>query len=220
MEDIGSFLKQLRGKMTYREASEKSGLSHSYIRYLEIGKRPGTNAPIKPTPDTLKSLSIAYNYDYQKLMEMAGYMNHVEKEFKLLPDATPYDPTNMIKLPILGTVRAGEPIIMNEHIEGYEYVEPDVLRGRPGFVLRVKGDSMTGDYIFEGDKVIVVTDEDFAPSDIVVVAINGYDATLKRVKQQEGICILISSNTAYEPMIYPVSEVHIIGKVVQVRRNL
>lgn len=76
MANIGEFLRQLRGKMTYREASEKSGLSHSYIRYLEMGKRPGTNTPINPTPETLKCLAKAYNYDYEELMEKAGYLHH------------------------------------------------------------------------------------------------------------------------------------------------
>lgn len=76
MESIGEFLKGLRmsKKMSLREASEKSGLSHSYIRYLENGKRPGSNTPINPTPDTLKSLAEAYNYSYEDLMHRAGYL--------------------------------------------------------------------------------------------------------------------------------------------------
>lgn len=59
--------------MTYREAAEKSGISHAYIRYLEIGKRPGTNTPINPSPDMLKGLSKAYNHSYKDLMIKAGY---------------------------------------------------------------------------------------------------------------------------------------------------
>jgi transcriptional regulator with XRE-family HTH domain len=75
MSNIGDFLRQLRGKMPYREAAEKSGLSHSYIRYLEMGRRPGSNTPINPTPETLKSLSKAYNYSYDALMKLAGYID-------------------------------------------------------------------------------------------------------------------------------------------------
>lgn len=73
--EIGNFLKELRGKMSLREASERSGLSHSYIRYLEIGKRPGSNTPINPTPETLKALAKAYDYPYNELMEVAGYID-------------------------------------------------------------------------------------------------------------------------------------------------
>lgn len=75
MLSIGDYLRKLRGKTTLREAAERSGLSHSYIRYLEMGKRPGTNAPINPTPDTLMSLSKAYNHPYDDLMKRAGYIN-------------------------------------------------------------------------------------------------------------------------------------------------
>jgi transcriptional regulator with XRE-family HTH domain len=73
---IGEFLKELRTEkgLKFREAAEKSGLSHSYIRYIEIGKRPGSGTPINPTPDTLKRLADAYDYPYEKLLEIAGYL--------------------------------------------------------------------------------------------------------------------------------------------------
>ena len=73
MNELGDFLKQLRGKMTFREAAEKSGVSHAYIRYLEIGKRPGSNTPINPSPEMLKGLAKAYNHSYKDLMMRAGY---------------------------------------------------------------------------------------------------------------------------------------------------
>jgi transcriptional regulator with XRE-family HTH domain len=64
MSDIGSLLKNIRKErgLSFREAGELSQLSHSYIRYLEIGKRPGTDTPINPTPETLKALAKAYNF--------------------------------------------------------------------------------------------------------------------------------------------------------------
>ena len=78
LNEFGDFLKKLRGKMTFREAAERSGISHSYIRYLETGKRPGTNTPIKPSPDMLKGLSKAYNHPYTELMKMAGYNDDID----------------------------------------------------------------------------------------------------------------------------------------------
>lgn len=79
LNEFGDLLRKLRGNMTFREAAERSGISHSYIRYLETGKRPGTNTPIKPSPDMLKGLSKAYNHPYKELMKMAGYNEDVEK---------------------------------------------------------------------------------------------------------------------------------------------
>jgi transcriptional regulator with XRE-family HTH domain len=66
--------------MTYREAAERSGLSHAYIRYLEIGKRPGSNTPINPSPEMLKGLSKAYNHPYKDLMKRAGYSYDEEED--------------------------------------------------------------------------------------------------------------------------------------------
>jgi transcriptional regulator with XRE-family HTH domain len=71
-EDLGKLLEKLRGKMTLRDAAKKSGLSHSYIRDLELNKNRKTNAPIRPSLDTLKSLAIAYNYPYHKLLKQTG----------------------------------------------------------------------------------------------------------------------------------------------------
>lgn len=80
MNEINDFLRSLRGKMSLREASQKSGLSHSYIAALEQNKRPGSNSPINPSPDSLKRLSEAYNYPYEELMKMAGYLSDDNKE--------------------------------------------------------------------------------------------------------------------------------------------
>lgn len=80
MSEIGAFLKTLRGKLTLREAAKRSGLSHSYINSLEQGKHPKTKVPINPTPETLKRLSDAYDYDYEELMRKAGYLKESNGE--------------------------------------------------------------------------------------------------------------------------------------------
>jgi SOS-response transcriptional repressors (RecA-mediated autopeptidases) len=141
-------------------------------------------------------------------------------EIFLPPDAEPIDPDRLVRLPVLGKIAAGEPIDRIENIEGYELVEPELLRGRKGFILRVQGNSMTGDRIYDGDRVVVVVQETVQPNDIAVVAVNGEYATLKRVKCQGDMCILTSSNPEYEPIVVPAKEVHIIGKVVEVRHRV
>ncbi len=78
-EGLGKFLEQLRGKMSLREAAQKSGLSHAYIRDLELERNRSTNDKIKPSPNTLKKLSEAYNCSYTKLMEIAGYLHKDEE---------------------------------------------------------------------------------------------------------------------------------------------
>ncbi|WP_214630029.1 helix-turn-helix domain-containing protein [Paenibacillus agaridevorans] len=92
MFEISRFLRELRGrrKYTLREASERSGLSHSYISSLENGKHPKTKAPINPSPESLKRLSEAYNYDFETLMKVAGYIEGNGSEELVLSESS-YD---------------------------------------------------------------------------------------------------------------------------------
>ncbi len=79
-KSLGQFLEQLRGKMTLREAAAKSGLSHTYIRDIELGVNRKTKAPIKPSPETLKSLAKAYDYPFIDLMKKAGHLQSEDKK--------------------------------------------------------------------------------------------------------------------------------------------
>lgn len=129
----------------------------------------------------------------------------------------PFQMEAMVSIPVLGCVQAGQPIEMVENIEGFTLVDPNVLRGKEGFALRVKGDSMIGDRIQDGDIVIVSKQEEVHPHEIAVVAVNGHQATLKRVKRHGNMCMLIPSNPTMEPQLIPAKDVHIIGKVVEVK---
>lgn len=75
--ELGEFLEKLRGKRSLREVAEKSGLSHTYIRDLELGVNRVSKTPIRPTPETISKLAEAYNYSYEELMAMAGYMERI-----------------------------------------------------------------------------------------------------------------------------------------------
>ncbi|NOU98009.1 helix-turn-helix domain-containing protein [Paenibacillus sp. LMG 31456] len=77
--NFGQFLESLRGNMSLREAAKKCGLSHAYIRDLELEKNRSTNEKITPSPDTLKKLSGAYGYPYTELMIKAGHL--MEQDF-------------------------------------------------------------------------------------------------------------------------------------------
>ncbi|WP_159881380.1 helix-turn-helix domain-containing protein [Paenibacillus puerhi] len=73
--DFGKFLESLRGSLSLREAAKKSGLSHAYIRDLELERNRSTNDRITPSPDTLQKLSRAYGYSYTELMVKAGHLS-------------------------------------------------------------------------------------------------------------------------------------------------
>lgn len=97
-EGFGKFLESLRGKMSLREAANKSGLSHAYIRDLELERNRSTNEKIKPSPVTLKKLSDAYKFSYTDLMEKAGYLEKENQDSQATPLALPLEDILLIEV--------------------------------------------------------------------------------------------------------------------------
>ncbi len=191
-----------QNKLTQRELAEKLGLTTRAIQYYEAGRQPEWDIVIK-VADFFK-----VSTDYLFLRTPSP---------NLLSDLAVSD---HLRVPVVGSIRAGEPIDMISEDGEYEMADSELVRGHDAFLLRVKGDSMIGDNIFEGDRVLVIATCDFSPSDICVVAIDGREATLKRVKCHGGVCVLTPSNTSMEPMVYSAGEIHVIGVVVEVRHRM
>ena len=123
------------------------------------------------------------------------------------------------KLPLLGQIAAGGPLLAEENVED-EIAVPETLRG--DFLLRVKGDSMIDAGILEGDLVIVRRAQDARNGDIVV-ALAGDDesadeATVKTFYREAGRVRLQPENASMEPIYAP--HVQILGRVVGVFREL
>src|SRR5699024_697322 len=83
MSDIGKVLKELRGKMSLREAGEKIGISHTYLDTIEKGFDKRSGKHVNPSPDTLRLISNAYNYPYINLLRLAGYIDEAKEEEEL-----------------------------------------------------------------------------------------------------------------------------------------
>lgn len=80
MKELREKLVELRGKESLRDAAKRIGISHSYLSIIEKGIDVRSNAPIKPSPDTLRLISNAYNYSYEDLMRLAGYIEGNDEE--------------------------------------------------------------------------------------------------------------------------------------------
>ncbi len=130
-----------------------------------------------------------------------------------------------VRIPVLGRVIAGIPIEAIEEVLDWEEIPQKMAATGRFFALRVCGRSMEP-RILEGDVVIVRQQEDVDSGDIAIVLVNGDEATVKRVKKQEDGIILIATNTSvYEPHFYSNQEIHdlpvrVIGKVVELRGKL
>ena len=124
------------------------------------------------------------------------------------------------KLPVVGRVAAGTPILAVENIEDRVDIN-EFFTGRADFLLRVEGDSMTGAGILDNDLVAVRIQPEVAPGKIAVVMVNE-EATVKRIFVRGRKVILVAENAAYEPMELDAAtnEVRIVGCVVGVIRKM
>ena len=116
------------------------------------------------------------------------------------------------RIPLLGVVTAGLPILAQEDIEGYIPWDGD----SSCFALRIKGDSMVGAGILDGDKVVVRPQPDASNGEIVIALI-GDEATCKRFHRGPDGIWLLPENPAYDPI--DGSEASILGKVKAVIRE-
>lgn len=125
-----------------------------------------------------------------------------------------------MKIPIVGKVAAGEPILAVEDIEDYFILDQRLVRYGNTFMLRVKGESMINAHIQPGDLVLVQPQQNADHNDIVVAILND-EATVKRYRIYADYIELKPENDALQPMRYPRRNcpVTIVGKVIGVFRR-
>jgi repressor LexA len=122
---------------------------------------------------------------------------------------------SVVQLPLVGRVTAGRGAVADESVEEFLPV-PRHLGWQEGcFILRVRGDSMIGAGIFDRDMVIVRRQET-APPGQVVVALIGEEATVKRLRVEDGVTVLVAENPGYPPIR---EEFSIVGQVVGLIRR-
>ncbi len=123
----------------------------------------------------------------------------------------------LVNVPIVGTVTAGEPILATENIQGYFPVLPEFVHNLQTFMLKVKGESMINAGILDGDMVLVEETPVASNNDIVVALIDD-SATVKRFFKENGHYRLQPENDYMDPII--VDHLSIIGKVIGLFRSL
>jgi repressor LexA len=238
---LGQYLKNKRKekRLASRELSEMSGLSKSFVDYVESGIR-------EPSPDTLKKIADALgeSLEYLLTLQMKDSLERTRVEEEQAPylvvrseDPVEYkvdkpfslnsifsiDLNELIKVPILGLIRAGDPMLADENIIDYSYIERSKANGSRIFGLRVKGDSMNMTGIQDGDIVIVKEQPEVNDGEIGVVLVNGEEATIKKVfKTGSNITLMPqSTNPNHQPQIYDPQkiEIKILGKVIESRKK-
>ena len=133
-------------------------------------------------------------------------------------------PDSSTSIRVLGSVAAGVPIEMVEDVIGFEEIPEALARKGEFFALKIKGDSMEP-RIYDGDIVVVRKTPDAESGSIVIVSVNGDDATCKRLVKYRDSIQLVSLNPKYLPKEFSADEiealpVRILGECVEVRGSL
>ena len=123
--------------------------------------------------------------------------------------------TEMVNIPIVGTVAAGQPILAQENIESYFPMPVHMVPNAETFVLKVKGDSMINVGIYDGDSIFVEKCETARNGDMVVALVED-SATVKTFYKENGHYRLQPENDSMDPII--VDECQVLGKVFGVFR--
>ena len=213
---LGDIIKQYRSKhnLSQRDFAKKCELSHTYIAALEKNFDSRSGKKIAPTVDAVKSISKALNMPLQELLNVIDD----EQEFII-------NQNKSIRIPVLGSIPAGVPMEMIEDIVDFEDISEDMLKGgKEYFALKIKGDSMFPEYL-NNDVIIVLKQDDCENGEDCVVAVNGDEATFKRVFKYDNGITLHPLNNKFMPMFYSNEDIQskpvkILGVVKEIRRKI
>lgn len=145
----------------------------------------------------------------ENLNKLSSIFN-VELDHLLNVDLT----TDKVLVPILGEVKAGYDLYLNQEIFGYEYCDSSEYGPGEYFYLKVKGDSMINDRIGDGDIVYVHAQDYLKDNELGVFLIENDEVTIKRIKYLKDKIKLVASNKQYQDREYKEDEVKILGKVL------
>jgi len=175
----------------------------------EIASHFGLKGPRSPQ----KTISI---------LERKGYLRKIpggSRAIEIL-NFPPVRSSQIIPIPIVGRVKAGEPVLAIENIEGYFNLDRTLASSDDIFLLRVQGDSMIDAHIQDGDFALVKPQPNAENGEIVVALIED-EATIKRVFKKRDLIRLEPANPDMEPIVIKKGEkkVTVVGKVIGIFRK-
>ena len=160
-------------------------------------------------PPTLQQIADAFGFrqacaalKHVRKLEEAGYLQVLPNQARgiRLAGATPRAGRDRLRLPILGRVAAGAPIGADAGIERHVLLDRALFSTKPDYLLRVKGDSMRDDGIFDSDLVAVHRTREARNGQVVVARVDG-EITIKRFEQTKARIRLLPRNPDYAPIV-------------------
>jgi len=174
--------------------------------------------------DGLDLTSLATVHKHLQTLERKGYIRRGYNQSRSIEVVQLPRPVreevarHVVDLPLMGRIAAGQPV---EAVQNPETISlGDFTRSKNVYVLEVKGDSMVGDHICDGDYIIVEQTENANNRDIVVALVKGEETTLKRFFRDSGGKVRLQpANAQMPPIVVPARDVKIQGRVVGVLRR-
>lgn len=202
--------------MSYGKISEKQKQILEYIK-KEILTR-GYPPAVREICEAVNLKSTSSVHSHLETLEKNGYIRRdptKPRAIEIIDDAFNLTRREMVNVPIVGTVAAGQPILAVENIKSYFPIPAEFMPNEESFMLEVKGESMINAGILDGDHILVMKQQDVHNGDMVVALVDD-SATVKTFYKEDDYIRLQPENDTMEPII--VDNCEIIGKVFGVFR--
>ena len=156
-------------------------------------------------------------HQYIEALKEKGYLNKLKNQARAIEIIENKKFSDLIDVPLLGTIAAGEPMEAIEDKETIKVPKSQLSKSGEHYALRVHGDSMIDEGIFDGDTVIIREQPDAENGETVVALINGNEVTLKKIYKEKNGFRLQPANPNLKPIF--TKELIVQGKVVSVIRS-
>ena len=204
--------------MAYGKISSKQREILEYIKQEILNK--GYPPAVREICEAVHLKSTSSVHSHLETLEKNGYIRRdptKPRAIEIIDDNFNLTRREVVNVPIIGQVAAGQPLLAVENIENYFPIPTEFMPNAETFMLKVKGDSMINTGIFNGDKILVQKQSDAQNGDIVVALVDD-SATVKTFYKENGRFRLQPENDTMDPII--VNECSILGKVFGIMRFL
>lgn len=202
--------------MAYGKISNKQREILEYIKQEILNK--GYPPAVREICEAVNLKSTSSVHSHLETLEKNGYIRRdptKPRAIEIIDDNFNLTRREVVNVPILGRVAAGEPLLAVENIENYFPIPMEIMPNTETFMLHVKGESMINAGIFDGDQILVQKQSSAQDGDIVVALVED-SATVKTFYKENGYIRLQPENDTMDPIL--VKDCTILGKVFGVFR--
>ena len=198
--------------MSYGKITDKQQEILDYMKTQIINR--GFPPSVREICEAVNLKSTSSVHSHLESLEKNGYIRRdpsKPRAIEIVDDCYNLTRRELVNVPMVGTVTAGQPILAVENIEGYFPIPMEYMPNHETFMLRVKGESMINAGIFDGDQILVQKQNTANNGDFVVAMIDD-SVTVKTFYKENGYFRLQPENDTMDPII--VNDVSILGKVI------